>query len=179
MKDWNVVATVHRRGFVRGCELLEELGEVARTDFHNVLVLRARDPLEVPEAVRGWILEDPGVRSVLARVVPVTVTFPFRDAEEFRARAAAAVRCWVPDLLGKAFHVRMHRRGFRGRLRSPEEERRLDELLLGELEARGGPGRIAFEDPDAVIALETVGGRAGLSLWRREALRRYPLLGLD
>ena len=46
--------------------------------------------------------------------------------------------------------------------------------------ARGGTiGKISFEDPDAVVSLETVGPRVGLSLWTREELERYPLLHLD
>jgi tRNA(Ser,Leu) C12 N-acetylase TAN1 len=47
------------------------------------------------------------------------------------------------------------------------------------LEMAGAEGEITFEDPDAILALETVGTRAGLSLWTREDLQRYPLLHLD
>jgi hypothetical protein len=43
----------------------------------------------------------------------------------------------------------------------------------------GNPGRITFADPDAILALETVDCRAGLSLWSREDLQRYPFLHLD
>jgi hypothetical protein len=58
----------------------------------------------------------------------------------------------------------MHRRGFKGRLSSVEEERFLDNILLKALEKAGSRGRISFEKPDTFIALETVGPRAGLSL---------------
>lgn len=47
------------------------------------------------------------------------------------------------------------------------------------LEARGTPARIDFSDPDAILAVETVGQRAGLSLWSREVIARHPLPGLD
>jgi hypothetical protein len=35
--------------------------------------------------------------------------------------------------------------------------------------------------PDAgrILQIETIDGRAGLSLWRREDLRRYPFLGVS
>ena len=51
-------------------------------------------------------------------------------------------------------------------------------LILESLEKRGEPGHVTFEDPDAVLAVETVGGRAGLSLWNREERERYPFLGV-
>jgi hypothetical protein len=73
----------------------------------------------------------------------------------------------------------MHRRGFKGRLSSQHEERFLDEVLLEALDTRGKPSRITFEDPDAILALETVDSRAGVSLWTREDIQRYPFLHLD
>ena len=78
-------------------------------------------------------------------------------------------------LRGKTFHVRLHRRGHRRELPTPAEERFLDEATR----ATGAPGRIAFDDPDAVVAVETVGDRAGLPAWGREELRRSPFLHTD
>ncbi|HXE96756.1 MAG TPA: THUMP domain-containing protein, partial [Dongiaceae bacterium] len=77
------------------------------------------------------------------------------------------------------FHVRMHRRGFKGKLSSAEEERFLDEILLQRLEDAGTPGKVAFDDPDVIIALETIGQQAGLSLFGRDELKRYSLLHVD
>jgi hypothetical protein len=51
--------------------------------------------------------------------------------------------------------------------------------LIDLLQAAGTPGRITFSDPDVIIALETVGTRAGLSLWTREDLARHRFLRLD
>lgn len=66
---------------------------------------------------------------------------------------------WVPQLEGKGFHVRMHRRGFKGRLSSLEEEKMLDEFLLELTKERGNPGHVTFEGPDVIIAVETVAHR--------------------
>jgi hypothetical protein len=44
---------------------------------------------------------------------------------------------------------------------------------------KGKPGRITFEDPDAIIAVETVAQWAGLSLWKREDLKQYPFIRLN
>ncbi len=70
----------------------------------------------------------------------------------------------------------MHRRGFKGTLHSHREEQLLGGYLMDELEARAMPATIRFEDPDAVIAVDTVDQRAGMSLWTREQLRRFPFL---
>jgi tRNA(Ser,Leu) C12 N-acetylase TAN1 len=73
----------------------------------------------------------------------------------------------------------MHRRGFKGKLSSVEEEHFLDEILLHRLAEAGTPGKMDFEDPDAIIALETVGPQAGMSLFNREELKRFSILHLD
>lgn len=178
MKDWNVVVSVHEQGFVRACELLEELGPISRTDYYNVLVMKVADIRGALEVLRQWVAEDRGILGCISRFMPVTRGFAFQTAQEFETKAADAVLGLVPDLAGKAFHVRMHRRGFKGLISSQTEERFLDDILLQALERAGTPGRITFEDPDAIVAVETVGGQAGVSLWTREALERYPYLQL-
>jgi tRNA(Ser,Leu) C12 N-acetylase TAN1 len=109
-------------------------------------------------------------------VAPVSAAFAFMTPAEFESRADEAVRAFLPLLAGKRFHVRMHRRGFKGRLAQHVEERRLGEAILAALAADGATAQVAFEDPDAVLVIETVGQRAGLALWTREQLERYPFL---
>jgi tRNA(Ser,Leu) C12 N-acetylase TAN1 len=64
----------------------------------------------------------------------------------------------------------------KGVMMSPEEERFLDEAVLAALEKAGAPGKVRFEDPDFAIDIETVGQRAGMSLWSREDLQKYEFL---
>jgi hypothetical protein len=52
-------------------------------------------------------------------------------------------------------------------------------LLLEALEKAGAPGRVSFQEPDAIIAIETIGTWAGLSLVTREDRERYPFIRLD
>lgn len=177
--DWNAVITVREGGFRDALTLLAALGAVARTPFYNVLVMRCDAPLELLPAVEAATLAVPALAAALARVVPVEHAFGFQSPASFEAQAREAAGAWLERLGNSRFHVRMHRRGFHGRLSSQAEERLLDHFLLGALEARGTPARIDFADPDAILAVETVGQRAGLSLWSREALARHPLLGLD
>lgn len=177
--DWNAVITVREGGFRDALTLLAALGAVARTPFYNVLVMRCDAPLELLPAVEAAARSAPALATALARVVPAERTFGFQNPASFEAQAREAAGAWLERLGHSRFHVRMHRRGFHGRLSSQAEEQFLDHFLLEALETRGTPARIDFADPDAILAVETVGQRAGLSLWTREAIARHPLLGLD
>ena len=179
MNDWNVVVTVQEGGYNDARRLLERFGRVSRTDFFNVLVMRIADVRPFLDLLREEAERDPKSVLPLARVMPVIQTFDFHTPSEFEIKARQAVCAWLPSLGGKSFYLRMHRRGFKGKLSGMEEERFLDTYLLEALEMAGTKGRISFEDPDAVIALETLGPRAGLSLWTRQELKRYPLLHMD
>jgi tRNA(Ser,Leu) C12 N-acetylase TAN1 len=178
--DWNVVAVVRGQGVRRGRAILREFGDIAWSDYLNVLVMRVDDIATLLEGLTERIEADPAILGeALSRLVPAEETFSFQTPEEFEAKARSVVLRWVPRLAGQAFHVRLHRRGFKGRLSSPDEERFLDHVLLESLDAAGTPGSITFDDPDAIIVVETISNRAGLSLWTREQLRRYPFLRLD
>ena len=179
MINWNVVVNVHEYGFRKAFQLLQGLGAVFTTDFFNVLVMEVSNIPRFLETLNTWVSDDPDLVKILARVVPVTSTFIFQSPEEFEAKAKEAVLPWLPRLAGKSFHVRMYRRGFKGIISSQEEEQFLDRILLEELEKMGKSGSITFENPDAIIVVETVGQQAGLSCWTRENLQRYPLLNLD
>lgn len=179
MLDWTVVATTREQGYDRARQLLEQFGRVSRTDYFNVLLLAPDEPETFLDRFGAMVRNVPQVMESLSRVMPATDGFTFEGAEDFEAKAREIVRGWAPRLRGKSFHVRMHRRGFKGKLPSQQEERFLDEALLDELETQGVPGRIDFADPDAVIDVETVDNRAGLSFWTREELARYPFLKLD
>jgi tRNA(Ser,Leu) C12 N-acetylase TAN1 len=86
---------------------------------------------------------------------------------------------WLPHLAGRAFHVRLHRRGLKHNLRSSDVERELGEAILGALIEAGAPGSLSFSDPDAVVAVDTLDERAGIGFWTREDLARHRLLRPD
>jgi tRNA(Ser,Leu) C12 N-acetylase TAN1 len=174
--DWNVVATARGRDFRRARDLLAKLGRVGRTDYYNVLVMRVDDVEALLDQLGAL---GPDALASVGHVRPARRTFGFQTPEEFEARARDVALDWVSELASSSFHVRLHRRGFKGRIASPEEERFLDDALLEALEQRGTPGRVRFEDPDAIVAVDTVDNRAGMALWTRDQLLRYPFLGLD
>jgi tRNA(Ser,Leu) C12 N-acetylase TAN1 len=179
METWNVVITVHEGYYRSARELLEPLGIIRKTEFFNVLVMEVDDIQEAMETLKAKIDEEPEARAAIARFVPASQTFFFTSAEEFEEKAQEVALSWTRELEGKKFHVRMKRRGFKKRISSLEEETFLDKVLIEALEKRGASGTISFTDPDAVIAIETVGQRAGMTLFTREELARYPFLHLD
>lgn len=179
MNGWNVVVTVHDGCYDKARDFLEQFGPVMKTEFFNILVMRIPDMRSFVEELRQITESAPEALSCLARVIPVQYAFSYQSPEEFEHKARQTVSNWIPTLARRKFHVRMHRRGFKGRISSMAEEKLLDEYLLAALETAGSPGGVSFDDPDAIIALETVGTHAGLSLWTREDLQKYPFLHLD
>jgi tRNA(Ser,Leu) C12 N-acetylase TAN1 len=174
-----VIVSVREGGYHRVRKLLGAFGTVSPTGFLNVLVMKVDDSKQLLEALAENLAKEPDALALLGRVVPVRSTFTFQSPEEFEAKARDAVIVCLPELAGKGFHVRLHRHGFKGRLSSQAEERLLGRVLQEALEKAGTPGHVTFEDPDVIVAVETLGNQAGLSLWTREDLRRYPFLRLD
>lgn len=174
-----MVASIREQEFRPAIRLLERWGPVNRTDYYNVVVLRAEQTARLLEELREQVEAEPGTLNLLGRVIPATGTFDFQNRPEFEEKARELGVAWAPRLAGMSFHVRMHRRGFKRQLSSLEQEQILAGAILEELERLVSPAKITFEDPDAVLDIETVGGRAGLSLWTREERQRYPFLGLE
>ncbi len=173
--DWNAVVTL-RDGYTRVRKLLRRMGWVDRTGLYNVLALHVFDPRDFLQDLHEALRADPELIELIGHVAPATETFCFDSVEEFEQRAKAVAEAWADRLAGHSFHVRMHRRGFKGQLSSLQEEQLLDQAMIEATAARGAPARISFEDPDMVICVETIRGWAGMGLWTREELERYPLL---
>lgn len=180
MKDWNVVVTVSDR-FARYHALrgLKKFGKVDTTEFHNVLVMQVDDVGGLMASLAEMMGRDMSLINDISRLMPAQETFDFGTREEFDEKATAVILGWADCMAGKTFHIRLHRRGMGDQLSSLPEERLLDTALLDRLVEMGHPGRVDFSDPDCVIDIETVGNRAGLSLWTREDLHRCPFLTVD
>ncbi len=144
MKEWNVVITVFQDGFRRALRSLRQLGEVERGYYHNVLSMKVDDPMALLQAVEQKTVADPALFDAISRVAPAMHTFEFRSADEFTEKAKSAALEWIPELAGRSFHVRLHRRGFKHELPSPSAEKSLDEALLDALKRRGTPGCVTI-----------------------------------
>jgi len=176
--DWNVVITLHEGRFRKARQFLQRFGEVSRTDYFNVLAMKTEDPFHLLEQLQERFYLAPDTVDFLARAVPIRHAFIFRSVSEFEDKARELAATMIPRLAGRFFFVRMHRRGFKGRLSSMDEERFLDDYILHLLEEAGSPGRVGFTDPDAVIVIETIGQRAGSTLFTKEELQKFSLLKL-
>ena len=178
MLDWNVMVKVHEHSFSQAYLLLEELGKVYQSEFENVLLLKVDSVASFLANFNEKLLKEPSLVNNFSRIVPVTVIFSFQSVTEFETKAKEVVTNWLSKLAGKSFYVDMHRLGFKGQISSDDEEDFLDRTILEELENIGSPGQIDFEDPDALIAVETVSHQGGISCWTRQDLQHYPWLKL-
>jgi tRNA(Ser,Leu) C12 N-acetylase TAN1 len=179
VKDWNAIVTIYQQGFRRAVRALQRIGPTERTHYYNVLVMKIDQPMAALEAIERLTDERPPLYDAIARVALATVLFDFDTAESFKERAVAAMLAWAPDLAGRSFHVRLHHRGLKFDLRSQDAERLFNDALVAATAKAGTPARIGFDNPDAVIVIDTIDDRAGIALWTREDLARHRLLRPD
>lgn len=178
MLDWNVIVKVHEHSFSSAYLLLEELAKVSQSDFENVLLLKVDSIYSFLDDFNRKLAKEPHLLKSFSRIVPLNTTFSFQSVTEFETKVKEIALSLLPNLAGKSFYVDMHRLGLKGQISSEVEEDFLDRLILEELEKMHSPGQIDFEDPDVLIAVETVSHQAGLSCWTREDLQTYPWLKL-
>lgn len=176
MNDWNVIMTARDGCWSRARRAARSLGRADRSGFYNVLVLKADQPRELLGRLDALVGEDAAVAAAVAHVSPVEQCFDFATAADFHLKAREAMRALSPQLAGKTFHVRMHRRGWKHALSSADQERGLADVLIEATRERGAEARVSFDDPDVIVVLETVGGRAGIGVWSRTDRQEHPLL---
>ena len=179
MRDWNVVVSLYQEGYRRALRALRELAPTEPSPYHNVLLMRADDPLALLAAIERKTEERPALYDAISRVAPASRGFEFRSADEFVEKAKQILGEWSASLAGRSFHVRLHRRGAKIDLGTPDAERLFDDVVLEATAKAGAPAKVSFTDPDAVLAIDTIDDRAGLALWTREDLARHRLLRPD
>jgi tRNA(Ser,Leu) C12 N-acetylase TAN1 len=179
MKDWNAIVTIYQDGFKPALRELKALGRIEPTLYHNVLIMKVDDPTALLEAIEKRTEESPALYDAISRVAPTMRGFDFQSEEGFEKEGKSIILEWSPRLAGRSFHVRLHRRGGKHAVRTPDMERLFGDALLEATAAPGTPGSISFTDPDAVIAIDTIDDRAGLALWTREDLAHHRLLRPD
>jgi tRNA(Ser,Leu) C12 N-acetylase TAN1 len=175
-RQWNVIVTARGDRLPEARRGLRAIGRVERTGFYNVLAMNVEELQSFLPRLERLVADDPGLRESLASVFPAERCFDFSDAADFEAKAREAALGWVPRLAGKSFHVRVHRRGRKGTLVSPAEERFVADALLSATREMGDPARVTFDDPDAILLVQTIGGRAGIALHTRAEYHEHPLL---
>lgn len=158
-----LLAGLRRRGAFRG------------GGYRNVAIGRVGDVAGFLAALRDDLAGDPALAAALARVLPIERTFRL-DADDPLASLEAAVDALHPRLAGRSFFVRLERRGLHGTLHTSEVERTLGTVLWRRLESEGHAPRVTFADPDAIVAIETLGDRAGVAVIERALRQAYPFV---
>ena len=179
---WNVLVTLAEPTYRAARNLLARWGRLKRTEYYNVATIAVADPASFLQEFGAAVERSPGILNAMSHVVPFEHLFEFEDAAEFETKAREIALTYVPRLIGKSLHVRLHRRGLKGTISTPTEERFLDEALLGALAAAGSPrpdlfrgSRLRIADRDRrskgrLGALDARGAEA-LSVPRRRLTR--------
>ena len=179
MHDWNVVVSVYQEGYRRVLRALRAFGPAEPSPYYNVLLVKADQPLALLDAIENRTEESTALYDAISRVAPAMRCFEFDSTAALVEKAKPVLAEWMPKLAGRSFHVRLHRRGGAHDLSTQDAERRLDDFILEAAAQAGTPAKVSFTDPDAVIAIDTIDGRAGAALWTREDLARHRLLRPD
>jgi tRNA(Ser,Leu) C12 N-acetylase TAN1 len=72
--------------------------------------------------------------------------------------------------------VRIKRRGHAGDIHSQPLEQELGRTLLAHLREQSAAPLIDFKDPDAIVAVELIGGECGVGLITRTMRERFPFV---
>jgi tRNA(Ser,Leu) C12 N-acetylase TAN1 len=177
MQDWNLIVTV-RPGPEHVHRLLTRLGQLghfARTSFKDVLVGRVDDVQSFLDAVLEAKAADKAWATLIGRIIPAESIFTFTP-DTLVARLKDAVAPLVERMSAGTFHFRLERRGMAQRIPSQEIERAVAEHVFALAEACGIALSTRFEDPDYIIAAETIGDQCGVALIPRGQSARYPFV---
>jgi tRNA(Ser,Leu) C12 N-acetylase TAN1 len=157
---------------------LRPLARLRSSPFRNVLLARVEDPAAVLGAIDDLAARRPELQAWVGKVLPIVRTFAI-DPERFGAQAEDAIAPFLDVVAGRSYHVRVERRGHKGRIDSHAAERALGEWIFEALEARGSPARVDFDDADVVVAVEVVGNAAGVALLPRALREAHRFVRID
>lgn len=175
---WNVVVTARsdcRRKLRRG---LAPLIRLRRSGYRNVLTGWHDDPTAFLDALGERLDAKPYLRATISRLMTVEHTFSV-DPSIFSEQLEEQVEPLLERLTDKTFHVRLERRGHKGRINSKECEARLGGYIYDRLASRGFHPVVTFADPDVIVVVEIIDDRAGIRLLSRQDRQHQPLLKLD
>jgi tRNA(Ser,Leu) C12 N-acetylase TAN1 len=175
MKDWNMVVTSQTGQEHRLLRELADLGEFHPSGFREVLIGRVADAGEFLAILKQRWQDQPFFPEILSTATPVARVLPF-TVDNLSLRLKEEALAFLAALAHRAFYVRVKRRGHKGEIKSQEVEQELDRFLLDALAARQTPGRIDFQDPDAILLVELLHNQCGLTLITRDMREQYPFI---
>lgn len=172
---WNVILTT-RNGRRRDVRMaLRRLAPLSACGFRNLLIGQVDDFDAFLAAVGDLCEHQPFIRHWIGHIRPIERTFPI-EIERFVEQLQEESQPLLDRLAGKTFHVRLDRRGHKGRIDTHAVERALGEHLYTSLTTRGLHPTVTFSDPDVVLTVDILRDVAGLALITRELRQRSPLI---
>jgi len=123
-------------------------------------------------------VEKPYLQVPISRLMTVERTFSV-DPPGFAQQLEAEIEPFIQHVAGKTFHVRLERRGHKGRIHSKNCEVSLGGHIFERLASQGFKPVVRFDDPDVIVVVEIIDDRAGIRLLTRADRERYPLLKTD
>lgn len=175
MKRWNVLVTTAPGEERELLPALNRLGTFARSEFKGILTGEVENVDQFLEAVQRASEEHAPWKPHLLRVLPVERTFPFTP-QTFEQQLREAVMPFLQRMASGTFYVRLERRGYKGKINSPEVERQLGAAVVEGAQQQGKTLHVSFHDTDYVIVAETVGDQCGVALITKELRARYPFV---
>jgi hypothetical protein len=175
--EWNVIAEPREGCFEQAKWHMYYLGTTAEAGHGNLLIASVPDIDEMLEFLVDRSDCDMAMFQCFECIRPMHWEFDFETSEEFLDRASEMIGRLAPKLAGKRFCIRLNTRG----RPLPEDEgfveNALYNSLLDRLQDSRDPGQIGRGSCDVLIDVETVGNSAGIAMWTRSELERYPFLG--
>jgi tRNA(Ser,Leu) C12 N-acetylase TAN1 len=175
VKSWNVVLTILTGRDSAVLKELQHRGDFRRSGFKGVITGWVEDVSGFLEAVDAAQKAGTSWAKDIARVLPVEETFQFTPSD-LEEKLQETVSPLLHRMGNGTFHIRIERRGFKGKIISPDVERDIDKHLIITGEMEGRHFRVSFDNPDYIIAAETVGNVCGVTLLTRELREKYPLI---
>jgi tRNA(Ser,Leu) C12 N-acetylase TAN1 len=176
--DWNLLVTARegRQPLLR--RALRPIVRLRPSGFRNVLVGRVPDPEAALTAIAALRAHDDRLDGWLGKALVIARTFAV-EVERFEEQVWEVIEPFLDRCAGRRFHVRVERRGHKGEIHTHATEQRLGARIHETLAARGAAPTVDFEDPDVVIAVETIGDLAGVALVERRDRERFPFAKID
>ena len=177
MHQWNLIVTVtpgpHHVHHVRSS--LGHLGHFWLTSFRDVLIGWTDDTETLLQTIADARAMDKAWSHKIGRVIPAQNVF-FFTADTLTDRLKKAVAPLVEKMQSGRFFFRLERRGMAGEIPSQEVEQMVASHLVSLAHEKGIELATDFEDPDFVVAAETLGTECGVCLLTRELMARFPFV---
>jgi adenylyl- and sulfurtransferase ThiI len=154
---------------------LRRFGEFTHSEFKGILIGRVEDTSQFLQAIQLAAETGAAWRQHLLRVLPMERVFSFTP-QTLEEQLREAVTPFVQRMTSGAFHVRLERRGHKGKIVSPEVEQRLGDYVMEIAKQQNKILSVSFHDSDYVIAAETIGNQCGVTLVTRRLRERYPFV---